>query len=856
MGVCICCGDEERRAAVRRSAHLNGLDFLEVLDEEAPEPLRQRLLVLRCLKPVAGVDRRNVRIEGGARVTGVGVVWALPLPDVAAAADPPVSAAEKAFLAAHLAAEPAPERVLVVRTDSNGDYSTYRLTLFTPPWPAAGDPPPLPDFDPRLSAVDFSFKVDCPGPFDCKPERLCPPPATSEPPIGYLAKDYGSFRRLLFDRLAAIAPDWRERNPADLGVALVELMAYAGDYLSYYQDAVATEAYLGTARRRASVRRHARMVDYFLHEGANARAWIVFESDPAADGTVLPGPLADPPAPGLRVLTASGAPGPTLPPAELAAAVEAGALVFETLFPLELHAALGEIALHAWSDRECCLPAGATRATLAGPLPVRSGPSAVAQQGGLGPGDFLLLEEVLGPETGAAADADPAHRHVVRLVEVAAAEDPLDGTPVVEVAWDAADALPFPLCLSARTDERHGARYVEGVSVARGNVVLADHGLTVAGEEIGPVPEGERPFRPRLAERSLTHAVPLPPGFLPPDPPPPAPPVLPPAADALGSDPAAALPALVLTGADGPWVPRRDLLSSGPFARELVVEMDEERRATLRFGDDRHGKRPDAGAVFVSRYRVGNGLEGNVGAGTLVQALTDAGGIRRVRNPLPAAGGAAAEPVEEARQYAPQAFRTQRRAVTEDDYARAAELHPEVSRAAATMRWTGSWRTVFVTVDRRGGRAVDADFEAALRDHLGTYRMAGYDLEVDGPRPVPVDLELFVCVEPGYRRSDVGRELLRTLGSAALPDGRRGLFHPDAWTFGQTVYLSPVVAAAAAVDGVESVRAVRFQRWGRLDEGELDDGELPVGRLEIARLDNDPSLPENGRLVLDLRGGA
>ena len=45
-------------------------------------------------------------------------------------------------------------------------------------------------------------------------------------------------------------PQWTERKPADLGMALVELLAYVGDYLSYQQDAIATEAYLGTARRR------------------------------------------------------------------------------------------------------------------------------------------------------------------------------------------------------------------------------------------------------------------------------------------------------------------------------------------------------------------------------------------------------------------------------------------------------------------------------------------------------------------------------------------------------------------------------------------------------------------------------
>ena len=69
-------------------------------------------------------------------------------------------------------------------------------------------------------------------------------------------------------------PDWQERHVPDLGVTLVELLAYVGDYLSYYQDAVGTEAYLGTARQRISVRRHARLVDYQLHEGCNARAWV------------------------------------------------------------------------------------------------------------------------------------------------------------------------------------------------------------------------------------------------------------------------------------------------------------------------------------------------------------------------------------------------------------------------------------------------------------------------------------------------------------------------------------------------------------------------------------------------------
>jgi hypothetical protein len=853
------CGDAERRALVREAGGLDGIDFLEVLDHEAPEPLRQQLLVVRVLAgALAGFDRDHVRLEGGVRVSPVPVRWALPLPDVAGAPPALVSQAEKDFLAAYFAAETEPGSVLVVRTEGTGDFSVYRLVLVDP---ASGQPPPA-GFDPRLSAVEFSFKVECPSPFDCKTAIVCPPPDLAGPEIDYLAKDYASFRRLLLDRLAVLAPEWRERSPADLGVALVELLAYAGDHLSYYQDAVATEAYPGTARRRVSLRRHVRLEDYFLHEGANARAWVALEVDAGADGALLPGPDAQAGAPGTVFVTRALGAGPTLPPEELEAAAAAGAVVFESLAGAVLHQALGEIALYTWSDRECCLPAGATAATLVGPLPLRAGRSRLlqgrpladeSQAPGLGDGDFLLFEEVLGPRTGDAADADPAHRHVVRLTRVGAATDPLDGTAVVEIEWDEADALPFPLCISARTDAAHGGRYVEGVSVARGNVVPADHGRSVAGAALAPAPE-DRPFRPRLAAPALTHAAPLPAGFtaetteVPEE--------LAPAAALFTYTPAAATPALRLEAADGAWLPRRDLLESGPFARELVVEMDDERRAHLRFGDGVHGRRPPAGTLFLPRYRVGGGPDGNVGAGALAQVVTGLGGILRVRNPLPARGGLPPEPVEDARRYAPQAFRVQLRAVTEEDYARAAERHPEVQRAAATFRWTGSWYTVFVTVDRKEGLPVDAAFEERLRQHLGFFRMAGYDLEVDGPRPVPLEVELQVCVALGHLRSHVLAALLAAFSSRALPDGGKGFFHPDRWTFGQPVYLSELIAAAAAVAGVESVEAVRFQRRGRPPAGELDDGVLPIGRLEIAQLDNDPNFPENGRLAFQLGGGA
>ena len=65
------------------------------------------------------------------------------------------------------------------------------------------------------------------------------------------------------------------------------------------------------------------------------------------------------------------------------------------------------------------------------------------------------------------------------------------------------------------------------------------------------------------------------------------------------------LPVIKLHGEGALWRPRHDLLNSGRFAPEFVVEMEEDGRATLRFGDDALGRRPVEGTTFRASYRIG-----------------------------------------------------------------------------------------------------------------------------------------------------------------------------------------------------------------------------------------------------------
>ena len=93
------------------------------------------------------------------------------------------------------------------------------------------------------------------------------------------------------------------------------------------------------------------------------------------------------------------------------------------------------------------------------------------------------------------------------------------------------------------------------------------------------------------------------------------------------------------------------------------------------------------------------------------------------------------------------------------------------------------------------------------------------------------------------------------VGSGVLPDGRLAAFHPDNFSFGQPVYLSRIVAAAQAVEGIEAVSVLKFQRRAAPDTSSLENGVIPIGRLEIAQLAGNPNFPERGRLTLEAGGG-
>jgi len=845
-----CC-DENRRSLVAGHTSLNGIDFVEISED-------QKILFLHFLKSVSTTAFVSINfiINGGERVESVNVVNITKGPDYASPLD---------------------DNVIVLYLNTIGDYSTYTLQLVENKneIPLKG----IAGFDHFLSKIDFSFKVLCPDNFDCKEDIECIVQESKSPAfINYLAKDYSSFKQVIHDRLSQLIPDWQGGHAPDLENTLIELLAYTADYLSYRQDAITSEAYLGTSRKRVSATRHARLADYKVSNGCNARTWIHLRLENTNQNVLLK--KED----DIKFLTQVDINEKIIwaDSVKYNQALISKPTVFELMHDIELNHDHNEMHFYTFGDAHCCLHKGATSAVLFG------------DKTSLKANDFVMLVENRGADSGLKSDADLSKRHVVRIQAVEKIMDYdfniNDADPTIEltkITWDLEDALPFSLCISSVSDQK---KVIEDVSVVLGNIALCDHGLTREDdsvenssvhpsevpksighfadtnkasfcEENDPKPIPVR-YRPSLKHKLITFSENLP--FIGKE--------IDNTYSATGcieQDVHKTLPVVRLyhVSDSAEWTARPDLLTdSGSEDKHFVGELETDGILHIRFGDDIKGKRPNAGKQFKAHYRLGNGPAGNIGYNTLCHIVLPASltstmmdKIIKITNPLPASGGTRPESLEEIKQYAPVAFRSrQERAVTSDDYAFLAQREDrQVQKAAAHFRWTGSWNTAFVELDFKDDTVEKQKHKKHLANALDKYRLAGMDVVMDDPLYVSMKMVMTVCISPYAYRSEVMTMLKRRFSTAKQADGSPGFFNADNFSFGDTLYLSNIYKVAQGVPGVLSVDISIFHKLK--DESNnainIDSGKIEFGKREIPRLDNNPNFRERGFIEFIIQGG-
>lgn len=720
--------------------------------------------------------------------------------------------------------------VLRIFTTTPGDFSRYRLIIDDP------------RIDPYYNDVGFSFKAHCRNDLDCKPPpHECPPEAWVDFPVDYLARDFWSFRQALLDFAAQRYPDWQDRLEADIGIMLAEVLSALGDELAYAQDRVGREGYLETTSQRRSLRQHARLVDYTIHDGLAAATWLVVT---VSNDSLLPA--------GLDVWAESDR-GDRIN-------YEVGQGLTEVLAGKTYAATVNrnELQPHLWDEDDVCLAVGTTELFVQGHHAADFLPFNDLERDP--PGTWVLLQTH--PTDAAIAQ----RRWLVRLIAVEDTRDPVFNANITRLQWEEAQALPFELDLTVLT--------------VWGNVLPVTAGKTfVRRFQIGATDDWSD--RPEAIERegpngTVAYRFSLP------------------GADGvplvwLGDDPREARPEIHLAEVqwDGlnwnettVWEWRRSLLgvnSSQFFESHFTLEDGTWRRVvgyqrsgqeiihrdyasnlgwTVRFGDGEWGRIPPEGSTFQVTYRLGNGRRSNVPADSLIH-LENSPSVVAVTNPLAATQGTDAESAAAVRQLAPDAFRAiTYRAVRPEDYAEAAERLPWVQRAGGVFYWTGSWLTAFVTPDPRGSTVVTAEQQTELHRQLDRFRQAGREAYSLAPRYANLDLEIHICVEPTAYPGDVEARVLAALLGVRGVRPRSGFFSPDQFTFGTPLHRSALEAVIQAVPGVRAVEQICIRRRGWFDWQVFSDLVYEVAANEVIRLENDPQVPERGSLKILTEGGA
>ena len=309
--------------------------------------------------------------------------------------------------------------------------------------------------------------------------------------------------------------------------------------------------------------------------------------------------------------------------------------------------------------------------------------------------------------------------------------------------------------------------------VVHGNVVPASHGETVS-QILGAGNGGAAFQRFELKQLPLTYRA---------------------AATETG-----ARSDLTVRVGDVAWAERPTLFGTAPTERAYTLDVDEQDRNFIVFGDGMRGARLPSGVNNVrATYRKGLGKDGNVAADKLTQLMTRPLGLKSVSNPLAAQGGTDPEPASAARQSIPLVTRTLGRAVSlldYEDFARAFQRHRQGAGAGAAADRRSDHRHHHCRTGRcsahRGEPGVDQPAGSLAQERRSARRRHS----ACEPSSSTFHLGLKVKRDPAFDAKAV---------LSAVEAALRARFSFAVRQLGQPVQQSEVIAVAHAVPGVVAV---------------------------------------------------
>lgn len=591
------------------------------------------------------------------------------------------------------------------------------------------------------------------------------------PRLDYLSKDYDSFREVIEQELTKNTPAWKETNAADMMVTISEVLAYSGDFLSYEQDSVATEAYLETARFDVSLKRHCRLLDYHIKTQVNARTWVkidVFGEINIPKGTPL-------------FCGGGEAKNTVLLENEFRLRSGGREVVFETMHDILCRPEYKSIKLFSWDKGGFTLNIGATEAALDGWIHVKQG-------------RVIIFTCSKGRQ----------QSQVVRLKSGATFKtDALSGKKYTLVRWFDEDKL-------------HNMWQSQDC-VIHGNVVLVDRGETISYEPLELVQHNAIYFsvleQPNIIyAQKYCHATAK----------------MLPAVKTIKQKISKAIPVIKLTESVLPisevekqsdlfeessehWFATFDFLSCTPFSRNIVVE-DHEGGVRIRFGDGVYGACPSSASNYYANYRITPHLAPKVATGAINQIHfrnslgMDLDQIEVVSSLAGAFDASLGERKEISKKVAPMYHWSRENLALPEDYIRKIFKFTGVRDVFFNKGWAGSMPIYDFYIYPVS--EMPRQWLNEISSQIAENKVMHHRFAIHFYRPLLLQLVMDIKIKPGFYVN----EMLLKLRKRFSEDEVNGLFAKENFGFGQELYPSEIIKSSLSLEGIFSAEVKSFQR--------------------------------------------
>lgn len=98
----------------------------------------------------------------------------------------------------------------------------------------------------------------------------------TNPWVGYLNRSYRSIKLSITDRLRALTPEIEDLSDTNILMVIINIMAGITEMLSYYIDSMAQESFITTARKRSSLIKLTKLINYRVRASIGATVDLTF----------------------------------------------------------------------------------------------------------------------------------------------------------------------------------------------------------------------------------------------------------------------------------------------------------------------------------------------------------------------------------------------------------------------------------------------------------------------------------------------------------------------------------------------------------------------------------------------------